>query len=68
MARLVGGTSEALMAMLEEAYQDGSWVDSVRSVRNPFGNGDSAWRIAHCVTRLLRNVTDSLEEKVVDRC
>ena len=68
MARLVGGTSEALMAMLEEAYQDGSWVNSVRTVRNPFGNGDSAWRIAHCVTRLLRNVTDSLEEKVVDRC
>ena len=68
IARLVGGTSEALMAMLDDAYQEGSWVNSVKSVQNPFGHGDSAWRIAHYVTRLLRNIADSLEEKAVDRC
>ena len=56
------------MAMLDDAYQEGSWVNSVKSVHNPFGHGDIAWRIAHYVTRLLRNIADSLEEKAVDRC
>jgi UDP-N-acetylglucosamine 2-epimerase (non-hydrolysing) len=53
MARLVGGHPETLMAMLEEAYREGSWVDSVQKVPNPFGNGDSAERIVQCVAELL---------------
>jgi UDP-N-acetylglucosamine 2-epimerase (non-hydrolysing) len=53
MARLVGGRPEALMVMLEEAYQEGSWVDSVHRVPNPFGNGDSGERIVRCVAKLL---------------
>jgi UDP-N-acetylglucosamine 2-epimerase (non-hydrolysing) len=52
-ARLVGGSPETLMIMLEEAYQDGSWAESVRSVPNPFGNGDSGERIAECLSTLL---------------
>jgi UDP-N-acetylglucosamine 2-epimerase (non-hydrolysing) len=53
MARLVGGQPEALMGMLEEAYQEGSWVDSVSTVENPFGQGDSGERIVECVSQLL---------------
>jgi UDP-N-acetylglucosamine 2-epimerase (non-hydrolysing) len=53
MARLVGGSPEALMAMLDEAYQQNSWVSSVHKVPNPFGGGDSAERIVQCVTELL---------------
>ena len=53
IARLVGGRSETLTSMLKEAYQEGSWVNSVHKVSNPFGNGDSAERIVRCVTELL---------------
>jgi UDP-N-acetylglucosamine 2-epimerase (non-hydrolysing) len=53
MARLVGGRPEALMGMLEDAYQQGSWADSVSTVQNPFGDGDSGERIAQCVGELL---------------
>ena len=53
MARLVGGRPESLMAMLEEAYQDGSWAYSVQKVSNPFGKGDSGKRIVRCVASLL---------------
>jgi UDP-N-acetylglucosamine 2-epimerase (non-hydrolysing) len=53
MARLVGGRPESLVAMLEEAYRDNSWIDSVRKVPNPFGNGDSAERIVCCIEKLL---------------
>jgi UDP-N-acetylglucosamine 2-epimerase (non-hydrolysing) len=53
MARLVGGRPAALMAMLEEAYQNNSWVDSVSKVPNPFGDGDSGARIVQCLAELL---------------
>lgn len=53
IARLVGGSPETLMSMLEEAYKPGSWAESVRAVPNPFGNGDSGGRIAQCLTMLL---------------
>ena len=53
VARLVGGGSETLSAMLEEAYQKGSWVESVDKVQNPFGDGRSAQLIAACVAGLL---------------
>jgi UDP-N-acetylglucosamine 2-epimerase (non-hydrolysing) len=54
VARLVGRSPESLRVMLEEAYQDGSWTESVRSIPNPFGNGDSGARIADCLTTLLQ--------------
>jgi UDP-N-acetylglucosamine 2-epimerase (non-hydrolysing) len=54
MARLVGGCPETLMDMLEEAYQESSWVNSVHEAPNPFGNGDSAERIVQCVAELLQ--------------
>jgi len=51
------------MSMLEEAYQKGSWADSVSSVRNPFGSGDSGERIVSHVTSLLK-----LDEAPLAKC
>jgi UDP-N-acetylglucosamine 2-epimerase (non-hydrolysing) len=53
IARLVGGRAATLKAMLEEAYQRGSWAESVREVENPFGRGDSAERIVDSIAHLL---------------
>ncbi|MBC7930838.1 MAG: UDP-N-acetylglucosamine 2-epimerase (non-hydrolyzing) [Rubrivivax sp.] len=53
VARLVGGDPERLAAMLEEAYQPGSWAESVKKIRNPFGRGDSGRRIARVVAQAL---------------
>jgi len=57
VARLVGGSPRALSEMLEEAYAEGSWVDSVHSIPNPFGQGDSALRIVQSLTVLLEGCT-----------
>jgi UDP-N-acetylglucosamine 2-epimerase (non-hydrolysing) len=53
IARLVGGSPSALSRMLEEAYLEGSWIHSVHKIQNPFGNGDSAERIAKLLSQLL---------------
>jgi UDP-N-acetylglucosamine 2-epimerase (non-hydrolysing) len=52
-ARVVGGCAVTLMAMLEEAYQSGSWAESVNKTQNPFGSGDSAERIVVNIKHLL---------------
>jgi UDP-N-acetylglucosamine 2-epimerase (non-hydrolysing) len=57
LARLVGGRPETLMAMLEEAYQPNSWVNSVHETVNPFGRGDSAEQIVRCLSSLLQERT-----------
>jgi len=51
VARLVGGAVR-LAAMLEEAYEPGSWAEGVREIENPFGRGDSGPRIARVVAAL----------------
>jgi len=53
VARLVGGSPQVLTAMLEEAYQPGSWVDQIRSVENPFGRGDAGKQIVGILARLV---------------
>ena len=53
MARLAGKSPQALGALLEEAYENNSWISSVHEIPNPFGIGDSAQRIvSHCVALL----------------
>ena len=54
VARLVHGGPAHLVELLDEAYSDGSWIDQVREVRNPFGQGDSGERIANAIERILR--------------
>ena len=53
VARLVGSQPEALASMLEESYREGSWVDDVHCIPNPFGNGDSGTQIAEMISELL---------------
>jgi UDP-N-acetylglucosamine 2-epimerase (non-hydrolysing) len=53
IARLVGGCPQRLAVMLEEARQDGSWVNKVGKIENPFGRGDSGKRIVQIIAELL---------------
>jgi UDP-N-acetylglucosamine 2-epimerase (non-hydrolysing) len=53
VARLAGGCPGMLTAMLEEAYQGGSWIESVGKVENPFGAGDSGERIVRNIATVL---------------
>lgn len=45
VAKLVGGNSETLAKMLEENYKNEIWINSVKEIENPFGNGTSAEKI-----------------------
>lgn len=45
VAKLVGG--ESLGRLLEENYADESWINSVRSIANPFGDGTAAQKIVN---------------------
>lgn len=49
VARLVGGRPEHLAALLEEVYAEESWLQHVRRVANPFGDGDSGKRIVRAI-------------------
>lgn len=60
VARLVGGSPESLMSMLEEAYACGSWVERVGKIENPFGRGDSGQCIAQVIAQELNATTESL--------
>lgn len=53
VARLTGGDPQMLARMLEEAHQDGRWVQQVRAGKNPFGSEDSGRRIADAVAGIL---------------
>jgi UDP-N-acetylglucosamine 2-epimerase (non-hydrolysing) len=55
IARLVGSGPESLRAMLEENYRDQSWIDSVKSMTNPFGDGKAASRIVTIIKQELRD-------------
>ena len=48
-AKLVGANS--LTQMLEENYNDTRWIDSVKSIANPFGDGAAARRVADILER-----------------
>ena len=51
-ARLVG--SNSLAQMLEDNYNDTRWIDSVKSIENPFGDGAAAKRIVNILEREFR--------------
>jgi len=56
VARLVGGSSRRLAAMLEEASQEGSWVHEIGKIENPFGQGDSGKKIVNILAAQLSEV------------
>ncbi|MCL4103693.1 UNVERIFIED_CONTAM: hypothetical protein GTU68_059772 [Idotea baltica] len=45
-ARLIGGSAEVLAAELETLHKSDRWSQSVQKLRNPFGDGTAAARIA----------------------
>lgn len=45
-AKLVGNDPAKFAIMLEENYRDESWINSVRKIANPFGDGNAAANIA----------------------
>ena len=51
IAKLAGGNAKNLAEMLETNYNNESWIDSVKSIENPFGDGNAAKRI----TKILEN-------------
>jgi UDP-N-acetylglucosamine 2-epimerase len=53
VARLVGGCPQRLAAMLEEMYRDPSWMTTLQTCENPFGQGDSGRRIVQAIAELL---------------
>ena len=52
-AVLVGDAPERLAALLEQAYDHPGWADSIKCVRNPFGDGTAATQIAEVLTQAL---------------
>ena len=55
VARLVGDNS--LAKMLEENYLNEPWIDSVKSIENPFGDGRAAKRIVEILEKEFSAVT-----------
>jgi UDP-N-acetylglucosamine 2-epimerase (non-hydrolysing) len=52
-AVLVGDDPARLASILENVYRDSTWADSMKRIRNPFGDGTAACRIADAITNSL---------------
>ena len=55
VAKLVGNDPEKFAIMLEENYRDGSWINSVKKIANPFGDGTAAQQITEILKNSLPN-------------
>lgn len=64
VAKLVGQGS--LAEMLEENYNDESWISSVRSIANPFGDGRAASRIVDVLIEAQKRAPTARREKIAD--
>lgn len=53
VAKLVGGNPRTLKRMLEENYSVNTWINSVKEVSNPFGDGRAAKRIVKIIEQKL---------------
>ncbi len=67
VARLVGGSAETLIKLLEEAYSPGNWTGSVGQTNNPFGQGDSGKLIAQCIARIFGEAPLGRNSEQLDR-
>jgi UDP-N-acetylglucosamine 2-epimerase (non-hydrolysing) len=65
VAKLVGGNG-ALGPMLEENYRDETWINSVRSIANPFGDGHAARKIVDILETAQRAANGSVRSKIAD--
>lgn len=53
-AVLVGEEPGRLTSLLENLYRDSSWLETMKQIRNPFGDGMAAQRIANVISSSLR--------------
>ncbi len=69
VARLVGGGWGRLAVMLDEAYDDGTWLARVAACENPFGRGDSSRRIVEILAQVLGHgrTAPALDRVVAER-
>ncbi len=51
--RLAGGDPQKLARMLDEIYDDETWLRQVSQMENPFGRGDAAPRIVDAIADIL---------------
>lgn len=51
IAKLVGGNPEIFRKMLDENYSLQSWINNVKQVENPFGDGKAAKRIVRVLEK-----------------
>jgi UDP-N-acetylglucosamine 2-epimerase (non-hydrolysing) len=65
VAKLVGGNG-ALGGMLEDNYRDEAWINSVRSIANPFGDGKAARKIVDILVEAQKGVDITLKSKIAD--
>jgi UDP-N-acetylglucosamine 2-epimerase (non-hydrolysing) len=65
VAKLVGGNG-ALGSMLEENYRDETWINSVRSIANPFGDGHAALKIVDILEAAQTGANGNVRSKIAD--
>ena len=53
IARLIGPDPSRLRFELEQATSTNSWIEEVKRIKNPFGDGSSGRRIADAVSAFL---------------
>ena len=53
VVRLVAGSGQELKTELDEAYRGSDWMQGVRTIPNPFGEGDAGRRIADALGAFL---------------
>ena len=53
VAVLVGEQPGRLASLLDSVYQDSTWSDGMKHIRNPFGDGTAARQIAKIITHSL---------------
>lgn len=64
VAKLVG--QDSLAEMLEDNYNDESWITAVSAIANPFGDGKAAERIVDILTEASKDASDAQRAKIAD--
>lgn len=59
VAVIVGNNPGRLATMLDRVYNDSTWVERVREIPNPFGDGMAASRIADIIARICATHTET---------
>ncbi|MCC6452721.1 MAG: UDP-N-acetylglucosamine 2-epimerase, partial [Acidobacteria bacterium] len=65
VSKLVGSDPARLRELLEENYADSEWIDSVKEIPNPFGDGTASRQIvAALLTHFAKIETPELARTV----